>query len=97
VRLLPPHDPYLQVRDRGTLVADRSLRQRVWRATGSPGAVLVDGQVLATWRPRASGRTLDLRIELLGDLPDRAAGLIREEAERLARHRDRTLGTVDGL
>jgi hypothetical protein len=97
VRLLPPHDPYLQVRDRGTLVADRSLRRRVWRATGSPGAVLVDGQVLATWRPRASGRTLDLRIELLGDLPDRAAGLIREEAERLARHRDRTLGTVDGL
>jgi hypothetical protein len=54
-------------------------------------------QALATWRPRARGRTLDLRFELLGDLPDSAADLVREEAERPARHRGRTLGSVDGL
>jgi hypothetical protein len=97
VRLLPPHDPYLQARDRETLLADRSLHRRVWRSTGMPGGVLVDGRLLATWRPRARRRTLDLRVETLGDLPDSAADPIREEAERLAAHRGRELGSIEGL
>lgn len=97
VRLLPPHDPYLQARDRDTLLADRELHRRVWRSTGMPGGVLVDGRLLATWRPRARRRTLDLRVEPLGDLPASAADPIREEAERLAAHRGRELGHVEGL
>jgi hypothetical protein len=97
VRLLPPHDPYLQVRDRTTLIADRSLHRRVWRSTGRPGAVLVDGRLLATWRPRTRGRTLDLRIAPLDELPASAAAAIREEGELLAAHRGRTLGDIAGL
>jgi hypothetical protein len=96
VRLLPPHDPYLQARDRTTLIEDRSLHARLWRSAGGPGAVVVDGRVLATWRPRARGRTLDLRIEPLGDL-SAATTAIREEAERLAAHRGRRLGEIEGL
>jgi hypothetical protein len=97
VRLLPPHDPYLQAGDRTTLLTDRSLHRRVWRATGAPGAVVVDGRLLAIWRPRARGARLDLRIEPFGELPASAATALREEAERLAAHRGRTLGEIDGL
>lgn len=97
VRLLPPHDPYLQARDRTTLLPDRWLHRRVWRATGQPGAVLVDGQLRATWRPRAKGRVLDVRVEPLDRLPSPVVELIHEEAERLAAYRERTLGMVRGL
>jgi hypothetical protein len=97
VRLLPPRDPYLQTRDRTTLLADQSLHRRVWRATGAPGAVLVDGHLRATWRPRAKGRVLEVRIEPLDELPSPAIDLVHEEAERLAAFRERALGTVTGL
>jgi hypothetical protein len=97
VRLLPPHDPYLQSRDRTTLLANHSLHRRVWRATGAPGVVLVDGAMVATWRPRAKGATLDIHVEPFDELPASAAGPIHEEAQRLAWHRDRELGLVEGV
>ncbi|HWI64183.1 MAG TPA: crosslink repair DNA glycosylase YcaQ family protein, partial [Symbiobacteriaceae bacterium] len=71
VRFLPPHDPYLQMRDRATLVADRAVQRRLWRAAGSPGAVLADGELVATWRAEKHGKRLCLTVEsFAASLPD---------------------------
>lgn len=55
-RLLPSGDTYflLQGGDRELLVADASRRRALWTPRVWPGAVLVDGEIVGTWR-RALG------------------------------------------
>jgi hypothetical protein len=64
VRLLPPHDPYLATRDRALLVPDKRIRTQIWRAVGSPGVVLLDGEIAGIWRVQKRG--LKLRAEVVG-------------------------------
>ena len=87
VRLLPPHDPYLQPRDRTTLLPDRTLHRRVWQPLGNPGVVLVDGRLVATWRPRKKGRRLLITVEPFERIPPAARPEIEAEAESLAPYR----------
>jgi len=79
-RLLGPFDPYLQTRDRSLLVPDEAQAKDLWRTLGRPGAVLVDGEIAGTWRPR-KGRRLDVQVELWGDVDVSA---LEEQAARLA-------------
>ncbi|MFE6968045.1 winged helix DNA-binding domain-containing protein [Isoptericola sp. NPDC057653] len=83
VRLLPPRDPYTQLRDRATIVAKEHHRA-VWAPVGDPGTVLVDGEVAGTWRPRAKGSRLTLAVTTFGRLPDRATALLNDEAVQVA-------------
>jgi hypothetical protein len=55
-RLLPSGDPYflLQGPDRELLVPEAAQRAMLWTPRVWPGAVLVDGEVVGTWR-RAKG------------------------------------------
>jgi len=55
-RLLPSGDAYflLQGRDRELLVPNASFRRALWTPRVWPGAVLVDGEIVGTWR-RALG------------------------------------------
>ena len=94
VRLVGSHDPYLQLRDRELLVPDASRHKDLWRTLGRPGAVLVDGEVTATWRPRASGKTLGLQLDPWTSLEGPTRTAVLEEAERLAAHRGLMLGAV---
>ncbi|MGH9138480.1 MAG: DNA glycosylase AlkZ-like family protein, partial [Acidimicrobiales bacterium] len=87
VRLVGPHDPYVQLRDRETLVADEQRRKDLWRALGRPGAVIAGGDVLGTWRPRTSGRRLTISVEPWAQLGRKRWRRIEEQAERLASHR----------
>lgn len=59
--MLPPRDTFA-LGSRAFLVPDREVAKTVWRAVGSPGTVLVDGDVAGTWRARQSGRTLRLTV-----------------------------------
>ena len=77
VRLLPPGDPFLQKPNRALLAPDSELRRRMFRAVGSPGAVLVDGRLAGAWRVK--GRTLT--VEALGRL---RRGDLEEETARVA-------------
>lgn len=87
VRLLPPHDPYLEQRDRQTLLADSTLHRQVWRAAGSPGAVLVDGQLVATWRAHKRGKSLQALIEPFAPLPSAARTEVEAEFQSIAAYR----------
>lgn len=95
VRLLPPHDPYLQVRDRATLVPDRDLHRHLWRASGNPGVVLVDGECVGAWRPRKQGRRLHLVIERFAWVPKRTRRAVEAEAATLAPFKGCDAAVVD--
>lgn len=82
VRLLPPRDPYTQLRDHET-VLDKALHRQVWKTIGEPGTVLADGRITGTWRARRSGRKLAITITTFGSLPDRDKAPLQAEAERI--------------
>ena len=94
VRLLPPRDPYTQMRDRDTIVAERH-QQEVWRTVGDPGAVLAGGEITGTWRPRKRGRKLTITISTFGPLPARNEKQLQDEAERVASLRGASTADVE--
>ncbi len=95
VRLLGPFDLFLQGRDRELVVPDEDARKDLWRVLGRPGGVLDGHEVVGSWRPRSSGRTLRLAVSVWSGA-ERPAGL-DEQAERLAAFRGQAFGGyVDG-
>ena len=85
VRLLPPSDPFLQARDRDLLLPNRERQRAVWQSSGSPGVVLVDGEVAGTWRARAAGKTrLDVAVTWFEEQPKAIHEEVTAEAERIA-------------
>ena len=60
-RLLPSGDAYflLQGADRELLIPDAGLRRALWTSRVWPGALLVEGEILGTWR--RSNQTLTVR------------------------------------
>lgn len=88
VRLVGPYDLYLQLRDRATLVADAARAKDLWRVLGRPGAVLADGEVIGTWRPRASGRRLTVLTDPWIPWDAELTDAVAEQAERLRAFRD---------
>jgi hypothetical protein len=48
IRFMPPHEPLLQMRDRETLIPDKSLHRKLWRSVGNPGILLADGNAVAS-------------------------------------------------
>lgn len=95
VRLLGPFDLFLQARDRTTLVPDAALRTALWPTLGRPGAVLVDGDIVGTWRPRGSGARLRIAVERWVPWDDDVEAHVARQAERLAEHRGAVLAGVD--
>lgn len=85
VRLLPPRDPYTQLRDRHIIVDEKHHRE-VWKNVGAPGVVLADGEIAGTWRPRKSGRklTVTVTVTTFQPLGTRLRTQLREEAEHVA-------------
>lgn len=88
IRLLPPQDPYLQQRDRTTLLPDKTQHKRVWRPVRPPGVVLAAGQLVATWRSRQAGKCLEVTVEPLGRLPAATRAAIQAEADQIAPFRN---------
>lgn len=81
-RLLPPSDPYLQMRDRDLLVPDPKRRKALWAILGSPGAVVVDGEVAGLWRAKQAGKgRLAFSVTAFGKLSREA---VEAEAVRIA-------------
>ncbi|MEV0155716.1 winged helix DNA-binding domain-containing protein [Micromonospora sp. NPDC050686] len=94
-RLLGPFDLFLQARDRATLVPDAAHAKELWPVLGRPGAVLVDGELVGTWRPRKSGSRLTVTVRPWAKLPESRRRAVVEQAERLAAYRSVVLAGVD--
>lgn len=90
VRLLAPFDPWLQARDRELTVPDPTHRAELWPVLGRPGAVLVGGDVVGTWRPRASGRRLGVATTEWVPWTDEVRAGVDEQVARLAAARGLT-------
>jgi hypothetical protein len=94
VRLLGAFDPWLQLRDRALLVPTAAHAKDLWRTLGRPGAVVRDGEVIGTWRPRSSGGTLGLLLEPWTSWPRKVTDAVHEQAAALAAHRGAALGKL---
>lgn len=80
-RLLPSGDAHFLLHglDRELLVPDPERRARLWTTRVRPGALLVDGEIVGTWR-RAGA---DLSIETWPRLTLRERGAVEAEANSL--------------
>jgi hypothetical protein len=95
VRLLGPFDLFLQAKDRPLLVEDPARAKELWPVLGRPGAVLVGGELVGTWRPRKAGRKLTVQVHPWVRLPPARREAVEQQAERLAAHRGIDLAGVD--
>jgi hypothetical protein len=84
VRLLGAFDPWVQARDRELIVPDTAMHKALWPVLGRPGVLLVDGEVVGTWRPRSSGKKMTLTVEAIVPQPPSTWQQIAAEAERVA-------------
>ncbi|MDQ1712890.1 MAG: hypothetical protein QOE45_2340 [Frankiaceae bacterium] len=85
VRLLPPSDPYLQMRDRELLVPDAAHRKALWTILASPGAVVVGGEVAGTWRAKQAGKgRLAVSVTAFASLGPKVRAALDDEAARVA-------------
>ncbi|MEV0064867.1 winged helix DNA-binding domain-containing protein [Amycolatopsis sp. NPDC050768] len=84
VRLLPPLDPFTQARDKAVLVPDKARAKEVWKILGSPGALLVDGELMGVWRTRGSGKRLAVTVTTFDPLRAADRDAAEEEASRAA-------------
>jgi len=94
VRLLPPGDPFLQARDRELVVPEEASRRALWRPIGSPGALLIAGEIQGTWQSRTAGRALDIAVTGFRPLPPPTRKAVEAEAERLAAARGAPMARV---
>lgn len=94
VRLLGPYDLLAQGSDRDLLVPEAAHRKALWPTLGRPGPVLAGGEIAGWWRPRSTGKKLDLEVELWSPAAATPTA-IGEQAERLAAHRGVSLGAVN--
>jgi hypothetical protein len=94
VRLLPPGDPFLQSPDREVLVPDPTHRRRLWRSRHAPGALLIDGEVVGTWRARRKPSRVDVAVEPFHPLTSDAHTAIDDAAQALALVWDTERATV---
>lgn len=82
VRLLPPRDPYTQMRDRETIV-DKVHHSTVWKTVGEPGAVLVDGRIAGTWRGRKKNSNFTVTFSLFDTVQTKEKRALTAEAEAI--------------
>lgn len=94
LRLLPPRDPYTQLRDRETIV-DKKFHKTVWKPVGDPGTVLSDGAIIGTWRPRKNGNKFRLVVAPFDRLTARVKEDIEHEAKKITALRGATDLTLD--
>jgi hypothetical protein len=94
-RLLGPFDLYLQARDRPLLVDDPARAKALWPVLGRPGAILIDGEIAGMWRPRKSGKTFRVQVELWTKASASVRKAVTEQAERLAAYRQVPLSGID--
>ncbi|HEV7650697.1 MAG TPA: crosslink repair DNA glycosylase YcaQ family protein [Actinophytocola sp.] len=86
VLLLPARDA-IALGTRSFVVPDRALAKTVWRPVGSPGTVLLDGEIAGTWRARKSGKVLRLTVTVPRKLTAKQRTKVEEQGQVAAEAR----------
>jgi hypothetical protein len=86
VLFLPARDP-IALGTRSFVVPGRALAKTVWRPVGSPGTVLLDGEIAGTWRARKSGKALRLTVTVPGGLTAKQRTNVEEQGQVVAEAR----------
>lgn len=81
--MLPPRDAFV-LGSRSFLVPERAVAKTVWRPVGSPGVVVVAGEVAGIWRARQSGRTLRLSVTAHRRLTAKERSAVERQGEIVA-------------
>lgn len=76
VHLLPPDDAYINRLHRGLLVPDPLLQRRLWPAAPPPGALVVGGEIVGTWRRRAGSVDVEAWREPVPALRERVGEIV---------------------
>lgn len=84
--MLPARDA-LVLGHRSFLVPERAAAKAVWRAVGSPGVVVVAGEVAGVWRARLSGRTLRLTVDAHRELTGEERAAVERQGAVVAEAR----------
>ena len=86
VLLLPARDA-IALGTRSFVVPDRALATTVWRPVGSPGTVLLGGEIAGTWRARKAGRVLRLTVTVPRALTAKQRATVEEQGQVVAEAR----------
>lgn len=88
-RLLPARDPWLSGSDRAWMLGDDvDRRSQVFRAIGAPGVVLVDGEIVGTWKQRKERNRLSIEIDRWHPGREDEAEQLAGDAKTIAATRD---------
>lgn len=86
VLFLPPRDA-IALGTRSFVVPDRTLAKTVWRPVGSPGTLLLGGEIAGTWRARKAGRVLRLTVAPARELTAKQRAEMAEQGQVVAQAR----------
>lgn len=82
--LLGAHDPYLDIRDRSVILADKSLHKMVWKTVGNPGVILKGGRIAGIWKGKTQNGRLDITLTLFETLTSSELVTLEELAAKYA-------------
>jgi hypothetical protein len=95
VRLVPSTDPFLRLVDRDLLTPHVGHRNELFKALGTPGALLVAGDVVGTWRAKSTTKSLVVSVHSWSPLAAEDRDALEAEAGRLAQLRNVSTAGVD--
>ena len=93
IQLLGPHDPFLDLPQRGWILPDKSAQKKVWRTVGSPGVVIQDTQIIGFWNARVQREKTAVQFTLFETLDEEKRFQVQTEMARLQTFLGRSLGT----
>lgn len=62
ITLLTAHDPYLDLKDRTTILEDKILHPLVWKTVANPNVVLKDGAIVGIWTGKVQNGALAIKL-----------------------------------
>lgn len=82
--LLGPHDPYLDLRDREVVLANKAHQKTLWQYISNPGAVLKGGRVIGVWKASKLKDKLDVSITMWESTTGKEQKHLKQLAEEYA-------------
>lgn len=62
--LLGGHDPYLDQRDRLTLLPDKRRHAKIWQLVSNPGAIVYHGEIIGYWTSRKQNQGMMIQMQV---------------------------------